>query len=155
MIAMISIQKMIAKALHQSADFNDYCLSIIGKTFDFHIDPSIAQETETLPYVAIHKFNKAHDVERDDEWIVQLIMAIQSESEPIEEDGIKIFPSSSNVELMVDKAIEIIKEELIVVGVENSRLIRVSSFNVLITEVGEADDVQAIVTIKLNTPTLI
>ena len=150
MQTLASIQSFIATQLVNNAEFTTLCVDTIGSKLNFYTDSSILRADEVMPFLVVHKFNKAYEIDKEPEWIVQMLIGIESEEKYIESGGIRYYQSTSSVETIADKAIEIIKCDLAAVGVEGNKKLFIQNYNVLITEIGEADDIQAIVTIRLQ-----
>lgn len=150
MISMSSIQKMMALSLKNSAEFTTLCTDNLNSEMNFYIDPSVSENSLKLPYTVIHKFNKSAPIDMEKEWVLQMVLAIKSEEDPIIENGISLYPSARLIELISDSAIGLIEQNLSCVGVDGDRQLFIKDYNILITEIGEADDIQAIVTIRLQ-----
>ena len=152
------IQKFIISSLKDNVEFNALCAAKAGSTLDFYRDSSIREAIETLPYLVAHKFTKKEmltNSETSNMFVSQFIVAIEVDNKAKDVAGVKVFPSSDNIEDIVEKAIEIIKCELrnlgILVDGTPDKNMFITDINTLITEVGESTvDIQAIVTLTFE-----
>ena len=77
-----------------------------------------------------------------------MVIAIDATNdEPTEIDGIIMYQSDSVVGKLAQGAVSAIEEALCAFGVAGDKTLRIKNSNILITEIGEAIDMQAIITI--------
>lgn len=150
-ITLTDVQDFIVRTVAKSSEFDTLANSLLGSSLSFHRGSDLSRDVEALPHMIGYKFNSQH-IEGDDPfWIVQYIIAIDGTADPVTDgDGIVIYEATDKVEQLAVKAFDIIKAELRAGGLGGVCTIRIANVNILITEVGEADDVQAIVTLRLE-----
>lgn len=150
-VTLTDIQDFIVRSVATSTEFNDLCLSSLGTDMTYYRGSDLSKAIEATPYFMSYKFN-SQDVEtQNSSWVLQYIIAIDGNSEPIvDSDGITLYEDSDTVETLATKALDIIKDELRSGGLGGICTIRIVDVNILVTEIGEADDVQAIVTLRLE-----
>ena len=152
------IQKFIISSLKDNAEFDALCTTITGGTLNFYRDSSIRETTEVIPYLVAHKFTKKEMLTNSDTsnmFVSQFVVAIEVDNKAADVDGVMVFPSSDDIEEIVEKAIEIIKCKLSALGIlvdgTPDKNMFITDINTLITEVGESTvDIQAIVTLTLE-----
>lgn len=157
------IQKFIISSLKDNAEFDALCIATIGETLNFYRDSSIRETKEVIPYLVAHKFTKKEmltNPETSNMFVSQFIVAIEVDKKAIDVEGVMVFPSSDNIEDIVEKAIEIIKCRLrdlgILVNGTPDKNMFIAEIDTLITEVGESTaDIQAVVTLRLEDITTI
>ena len=150
MTTLSDVQKTIAVALKNSQEFKDICIANAGSELSFALDSSMLFQREDLPYCVVHKFNKVHDENAEDEFILQVVFAQTISYEPIEVDGIKMYQEAFNIENITNAAIVAIEDELSCSGVIGEFGFLVSHYNIILSEVGEADDIQSVLTLKIE-----
>lgn len=156
MVTLRDLQETIIRSIYDSQDFTDLCVSKVGQKLNFFKDAATVRFDEgTLPYLVVHKFNKVTEVSKDNEWILQFLIGIKADEKYVEVNGIKEYVSTNTVEELSDLAMGIANEELRCFGVNGETNIFIVGYNVLITEIGEAEDVQAIVTFTVSQESLI
>lgn len=155
MIRLSDLQILVARTLKDSAEYTTLCVDTVGSALTYYTDSSIKRADEVIPYAIVHKINKSEADQEQDEWLLQLIIGIHAEEKSIEDDGIWVYPSTNHLETLADKAVELVNCELGTFGVSGEMNIRIFGYNILITEIGEAEDVQAIVTLRLTNYSLL
>jgi len=148
--SLSAIQSVITSSLKNSIDFKNKSLSLIGEELNFYMDTSILYEEEKTPYIAFHKFNSTFDENSNNDYILQFIVSLYYGEPKTDANGINYVEEVSFAEELALEALKDIKETLVCVGVDGDRSLYVSNYNILITEVGEAEDIQAIVTLRVS-----
>jgi hypothetical protein len=150
-VSLTDVQAFLTRAVKTSPDFETLCLSTIGTTLNFSRGADLERDVEEVPYFTSYKFNFQHDEGQDSGWRVQFVIGIDGRTVPeLDSDGVIVYNSTDNVEKLAIGALRIIESDLMAGGLKGICDLRISSMNMLITEVGEADDVQAIVTLLLE-----
>ena len=145
------IQDFIVREVATSPDFAAYATTIIGQGLNFYKGSDLSHDDEVLPYFVAHKFNSDEKDNEDSSGILQFIIAIEEDEEAIvDSDGITVFQATDNVEKLAIKAVQVIKAGLRSGSLDGRCDLRISGINILPTEVGEADDVQVIVTLHIE-----
>jgi hypothetical protein len=152
------IQKFIISSLKDNVEFNTLCAAKAGGKLNFYRDSSIRETKEIVPYLVAHKFTKKEmltNSETSNMFVSQFVVAMAVDEKAIDVAEVKVFPSSDNIEDIVEKAIEIIKCNLRKLGIlvdgTPDKNMFITDIDTLITEVGESTtDIQAVVTLRLE-----
>ena len=72
------------------------------------------------------------------------------DTQPVEVDGVYVFGIMDSLEKIADKAIDCVKLGINSGGLIQCGQFRLADYNILITEVGETDRVQAIATLRFE-----
>jgi len=150
-ITLTDVQDFIVRHVKDSAEFKATSDAILGEDINFYRGADIKRYVETLPYYTAYKFNSQKSEGNDSRWIVQFVIGISGEAEPIVDNGVTIWEATDKVEQLAVKALDVIHEGVLDGSLGGICLLRIADENILITEVGEALDVQAIVTLRLET----
>ena len=150
-ITLTDIQDFVVRQVATSAEFNTLVDSLLGTPMGFYRGSDLSKAEEQLPYFTSYKFN-SQDVEgQNSTWLVQYVIAIDGTANPVvDADNITLYEESDKVERLATKALDIIRQGLSAGDLGGMCSIRIVDTNILITEIGEADDVQAIVTLRLE-----
>jgi hypothetical protein len=155
-VSLSEIQKFLVTEVKNNVDFDTLCNDLLGESLNYYRGSDLKGYAEKLPYMTSYKFNVQSNENQDDTWIVQYIIGISSDVEPITDNGIVSYNITDKVEKLASSALTIIKDGLRSGGLLGNCNIRIAGANMIITEVGEAtDDVQAIVTLRLENYKLI
>lgn len=150
-ILLTDIQHFLVKEVKNSAEFEALSQSLLNESLNYYRGANLKGSKEKLPYFTSYKFNSQDEENKDSEWIVQFIIGIEGDEDYIVDgDGIKVYESTDHVEQLAVKALSVIKTGLRDGSFNGKCDLRIASVNIIITEVGEADDVQAIVTLRLE-----
>jgi len=150
-ITLTDIQDFIVRQVKNSADFDTLSNSLISASLVFYRGSDLSKAVEATPYFIGYKFNSQDIENQDSSWVVQYVIAIDGTAKPIVDgDGITLYEDSDDVEKLAVKALDIIREGLSAGDLGGICTIRVVDTNILVTEIGEANDVQAIVTLRLQ-----
>ena len=155
-VTLTDIQDFVVREVAISAEFAALATSLVNKTFvfyrgdDLRIDPA----TRGDAYFIASKFNAQDSENVDTVFFIQYILGVVDDPDlpdPVaDSDGVYILPQTDHVEQLAIKALGIIRQGLSSGGLNGRCDMRISDTNILITEVGEADDVQAIVTLRFE-----
>ena len=150
-ITLTSIQDFIVKHVKGDAEYDVLCNALVKSSLNYARGSDLSRVVEVAPFFTSYKFNSQNAEGEEPYWVVQYVIGIDAEGEePIIEDGVKVWQSTDNVEQLAVKALDLIHEGLRDGSFMGQCLLRITDENILITEVGEANDVQAIVTIRLE-----
>ena len=150
-ISLTDIQYGILKAVKTDTDFQTLCNNTIGETLNFYHGTDLMKYKETLPYMTAYKFNTQKQEGADRQWFIQFVLGIEAEAEPIK-DSLDIirYTTTDKIEVLAREALEVIRSAFRMGLITGNSNLRVVSENIIITEVGEADDVQAIVGLQIE-----
>lgn len=150
-ITLTDIQDFIVRQVAKSAEFDTLSNTLLGTSMDFYRGSDLRGALEQTPYFMSFKFNSQDVEDQNSNWIVQYIIAIDGTADAVvDADNITLYEDSDKVERLAVKALDIIREGLSAGDLGGICTIRIVDVNILITEIGEADDVQAIVTLRLE-----
>ena len=140
------IKKWITDTLSTSQDFTDYCTSNIGSKLNFYRSSPTHKVQETLPFLTVDGYEKDDDRESSGyskTFSIGVSIGIEeNEDYIVDANGVKAWDTTDKVELIAEKANEILNSE-VSCGIDGNYSIRVIKSNVFITAIGEADDVEA------------
>jgi len=154
-ITLTDVQDFLVRHVKSSSEFDTLCNTLIGSSLNFFRGADLRRDEDT-PHFTSYKFNSQKNDGEDSEWTVQFVIGIDGDAEPVVDgDGITIYEATDNVEKLAVKALDIVREGLLDGSLGGICTLRVASENILITEVGEAKDVQAIVTLRLESYSLL
>lgn len=146
MIALGSIKKWITDTLSTSTEFTDYCTTTVGSKLNFYRSTPVHKVVETPPFMTVYGVGTEDDRENtsgyQENWTVPITIGIEETEDAVEDaNGVKVWESSEKVELIKIKMMEVLDKE-IRCGI-NSDYIRILNVQTFLTEIGEADDVEA------------
>ena len=152
LVSLSTIQNFVISSVKNNSDFVALCNTEIGSDLFYHRDANISIEPPATPYFTCHKFNKHFAEELDNEYIVQFIIGLDlpMDTQPVEVDGVYVFGIMDSLEKIADKAIDCVKLGINSGGLIQCGQFRLADYNILITEVGETDRVQAIATLRFE-----
>lgn len=155
-ITLSEIQDFLVRHLKNSSEFANVCTTILNQQLNYYKGSNIRGDIEDVPYLTAYKFNSQKTKGQDPSWVVQFVIGIDGTgAEIIDSDGVTKWEASDNVEKLAVAALDLIHE-----GIRDGSLLgqcqlSVVDENILVTEIGEADDVQAIVTLRLETDSIL
>ncbi len=140
------IKKWITDTLVESTEFDDYVNTVLGKSLNYYRSSPITEAKEVYPYLTVFGVGKEDDRTSDDilsnVWNIPIAIGIEEADDPIvEANGVTVWDSSEKVELIETKMMEILGKE-VRCGISGED-IHIASVNTFLTEIGEADDVEA------------
>ena len=141
-----TIKKWITDTLVASTEFNDYVQTILSKDLNYYRSSPMNDTKENYPYLTVFGVGKEDDRTAEglmsDIWNIPIAIGIEENEDPIiEANGVTVWDSSEKVELIEEKMVEILRKE-VRCGISNED-IQMISVNTFLTEIGEADDVEA------------
>ncbi|WBC28537.1 hypothetical protein TPMD03_62 [Thiohalocapsa phage LS06-2018-MD03] len=150
-IRLTDLQQFVINEVKNSTEFATLVDDLLGDVeFGFYRGGDLMGEAEPTPYFTSYKFNSANHEGKDPSWTLQFCIGIDPDENSTLVDGVYVWESTDKVEQLATKALSIVKQSLLDGLFGGSCLLRVSSENILITEIGEAQDVQAIVTFVIE-----
>lgn len=150
-ITLTDVQDFVVRQVATSAEFQTLVTDTIGINMNYYRGSDLSKEVEETPSFISYKFNSQDNEGSNSNWVVQYVIAIDGTSEPIiDSDNITVYNDSSVVEALAVKALDIIREGLLAGDLGGVCILRIVDVNILVTEIGEADDVQAVVTLTLE-----
>jgi len=159
MIKQSDIQEFVLSCFKNNADFKALCTSELGSELNLYKDSSIRDNFETLPCLIAHKLGGEENQSSPDEYITQFLVVASMPEETngsvrtkpvLGADGVWRFGISDNVENVTIEAIDIIKCRLRDLGIAGEKPLYISKTSVVMSEIGEADDVMATVTMTIE-----
>jgi len=145
MITMGVIKKWITDILDSNEEYQTFCTVTIGSTLNFYRSSPMDKPAETIPFFTAYSNETEKDLSTqeiwNETWDIPIAIAIETEENPVEDGDTKVWESTDKVELLAVKAIEILKRE-ISCGINGTSISILKTF-ITVSEIGEADDVQA------------
>ncbi len=149
MIALYDIQRFIIQTLQDDDEFNAFAKDLLGKDISYFIDANVYMEQEKLPSLVAFGINK-ESIGKEETYIVQYILSVIQENDTyIEVDGIKEYPTKKILEKITDKSLELIKKTLRELGINGICGYTISNENIHLSDIGEASDIQGIVSLQI------
>lgn len=143
-MTMFDIQMQIVNDVKGDAAFNAKVVSLLGSEMMYSIDENEILSQDTYPIFMMHKNMNANDVEDGKQMILQFIMAALLGDKHETIDGILYYPSVRDIEILSIDAMEIIKGTICDMGYT------IAQINNLFPPIGEADDVQSVMSFRLE-----
>lgn len=151
-VSLTDIQDFIVRTVAKSAVFAQFCTDTIGGQLKYYRGADLRYGPASEASFTAYKFYSRDEQALETAWHVQYVIGlpVDEDDKTVDEDGITILPSSDKVEALALTALGIIRQGVRDGGLKGRCDMYVADANVLITEVGEADDVQAIVTLRFE-----
>ena len=151
MITMGILKKWATDTLKNSTEFQAICTSTIGAQLNYYRSAPMDRPAETLPYFTAYSDEYEEDPESDkaETWVIPIAIAIECVDDFETDADVSVWTSTDKVELLAMHAKEILKTEANGCGIQGEDL-RVIRSNLIVTEIGQADDVQANLFITLG-----
>ena len=151
MFALSDIQKFIADTLKNDISFNDEAYASLGLDFGYYIDANSLDGVVELPCITVFGIETTDELRNNETlYTIQYNLTAICSMKPIIQDSISIYPTKGILEKLAIKSIELISQELRVYGINGKSNLKISAKNLFLTDIGEADDVQAIVTLQIS-----
>jgi len=152
---MGTLKKWITDTLYNSAEYQAFCNVTIGSSLNFYRSAPVDDNSnEQLPFLTVYSDSLDKDYAGEQFWrdsfIIPIAIAIIGSDESITDSNITIWDSSDKVELLALKAEEILLKQ-ISCGISGED-IRVLRTQIVVSEVGYSDDVQANMFITFGKP---
>ena len=150
-MTMAVIKKWITDTLSNDATFTQVCTDTLGSALNFYRSSPIDRIVETLPFLTAYS-NMKHDdrVGGGDigkTWSIPVVIGIASDDDGVTDGNATIWSSSDKVEIIESAMIDSLSKQ-VSCGISGNYNIRIFDVKTMITEIGEADDIQANVFIE-------
>ena len=145
-MTMGTLKKWITDTLDASVEYQDFCTATIGSTLNFYRSSPVDKVVEVLPF-----FTAFSDEYQDDDlseaawnetWTIPIAIGIEGDKKSVADGNTTVWDSTDKVELLAIKARDILKKDANGCGI-SGEAINLLKTNLAISEIGEADDVQA------------
>jgi hypothetical protein len=143
---MGQLKKWATDTLSADATYTALCIATVGEALNFYRSSPVDTVEESLPFFtaftdeATQDFTGATDFNRT--WNVPFALGI-SANERAEMDGVvKTWKSTDDAEILAVNAIEVLRKEAKSCGIYGEDVIILNT-RLIVTEIGEADDIQA------------
>ena len=147
-IHLYDINRTITNTVKSNADFNQYVEDNLGSAMTYFSEAHILEDDEIPSFVTysletISEENLTH-------YTVQYVITAISNERAENVDGIYTYTVKKHLEYLAFESLKLVEEEIGCFGINGNTNISVAHKNLMFTEIGEADDVQAIITIRLE-----
>lgn len=156
-ITMAALKKWATDTLIADPEYTALCVSTVGQALNFYRSTPVNHPVEEKPFFTAFSDESEGDytgqTEYPDQWVVPFAIGIVGNDDYVEDGATWAWESSDKVELLAVNAMRILKNKASSCGILTED-IRVLRYNLAVTEVGAAEDVQANLFItfgKLNT----
>jgi len=140
------IKKWIANTLKNDELFKNFCIEKIGSELNYYISPPVNDVVEVLPFMAVYTDSYANDRQSDanwnETWSIPMAIGIETTVEEIVEDGVYVWTGIDDIEEVASKVKELLQKEADSMGIENESINLINT-DMVISDIGEADDIQA------------
>lgn len=143
------IQKTIVDIVKNDELYNDMAFDLLKADLTYSVDAHILDEDEDIPSFTIYGIESIDENEVA-EYFLQYVLTEKVEPRAENHDGVKVYPTKKNLEILAIEALKLIDKELRAVGVNGKCNLRIAHRSLAMTPVGEADDVKAIITLRLE-----
>lgn len=146
MTTMGTLKKWATDTLKNSVEYQQFCTGLIGTQLNFYRSSPMDDLHEILPYLTAYSDEYEEDDQAegiwDTTWVLPIAIAIETEEKPVDDSGVTVWEGTDKAELLAMKAKEILKVQANACGIKGVD-IRFMKAYLVVTEVGEADDIQA------------
>lgn len=142
---MFDFQAAVIEALKADAAFNQDVIDKLGKPLNYFIDINEIDSTLQYPVFVMHKNTNINDVEQQKQSMFQFIFGAMLGEVDKTPDGVDFYPSIRDIELLSRRVLDIISNVVC-----NSTSYELVHWNMLVTTIGEADDVQMVTSFRLE-----
>lgn len=146
MLTMGQLKKWATDTLKADATYTALCIATVGSALNYYRSSPVDTVEESLPFFtaftdeASQDFTGASDFNRT--WNIPFALGIVANEKPVTEVGVKTWVSTDNAELLAVHAIETLRKEARSCGIYGEDVIILNT-RLIVTEIGEADDIQA------------
>lgn len=146
MLTMGQLKKWATDTLSADATYSALCIATVGSVLNYYRSSPVDVVEEVLPFFtaftdeATQDFTGASDFNRT--WNVPFALGIGAVEKPVTEGTSKVWVSTDNAELLAVHAIETLRREAKSCGIYGEYVIILNT-RLVVTEIGEADDIQA------------
>lgn len=150
-ITMAVLKKWITDKLKADTDFTALCVSTLGSELNYYRSSPMNDTVEQLPFLTAYS-----DIKHDDRvsgsdigkiWNIPVVIGILSSEDSITDNDVEVWDSTDKVEIIESAMIEVLSRE-VRCGVSGNYNIFINDVKTMVTEIGEADDIQANVFIE-------
>jgi len=150
MLTMGQLAKWSVDTLASNATFTALCITTVGSALNFYRHtPMDGRVIETSPFLTAYSSEHQQDFSGSAvyrrTWDIPLALGYEvpnSEEAPVTEGSAQVWTPTDKVDLLAANAVEILRKEAASCGIYSESVIIIGT-RVLVTEIGEADDVQA------------
>ncbi len=140
------LKKWITDTLNNSAEYTTLCTALVGSKLNYYRSAPMNDVVEDLPFMSVYSDEyKEDDLNQqpwNETWTIPIAIAITSNEDSEDDSGVDVWVSTDTVEQLAIKAKEILKKEANGCGI-SGEAINVLGTDLAVSEIGEADDVQA------------
>lgn len=141
---MSDIKAWIISELSQNTEFQQLCITEVGSVLNFYSSTPINDDLEVLPSFTVFSETLDNDFSRNagysDNFKIPFAIRINPALDPIESGNIFVFSAPDVAEKLAVKARDIVQKNAKDCGND----LRLLTFSLYVTQIGEADDVQAV-----------
>jgi len=146
MQTMGSISKWITDTLYADTAFTALCISTVGEPLNFYRHSPMNRVVETAPFLTVFSDelnqNFSGGVEYFRTWSIPIALGIVANEDEVLDGVTKVWSSVDHAETLANLAVEILRKEARSCGINGENVIILDT-RIIVTEIGEADDVQA------------
>ena len=146
MQTMGSISKWITDTLYADASYTALCTTTVGSALNFYRHSPMNRVEEDMPFLTVFSDELSQNFSGGTEyfrtWSIPIALGINADDHNELDGSTKTWVSVDNAELLAITAVEILRKEASSCGINGESVIILDT-RLVVTEIGEADDVQA------------
>ncbi len=142
---LFEVQELITSAIKSDSAFNVKVAQLLKGSMTYSIDQNEIDSQDVYPIFILHKNTNIKDIDEGSQMLLQFIMATHLGATSTLANGVIFYPSIRDIEILAYDALEIIKNT-VCTGMN----FNLAHSNNIITTIGEADDVQSVLSFRLE-----
>lgn len=146
MQTMGSISKWITDTLKADATFAALCVATVGSALNYYRHSPVNRVVEDMPFLTVFSDelnqNFIGGAEYFRTWSIPIALGILANEDEVLEGAVRVWSSVDHAETLANSVVELLRKEARSCGINNESVIILDT-RIIVTEIGEADDVQA------------
>lgn len=146
MQTMGSISKWITDTVYADATFTALCVSTVGTALNLYRHSPMNRVVEDMPFLTIFSDELNQNFSGNPEyfrtWAIPIALGIAANEDEVVDGTTKVWESVDHAELLANSLVELLYREARSCGINGENVIILDT-RIIVTEIGEADDVQA------------
>lgn len=146
MLTMGQLKKWVTDTLSNSVEYTSVCTTTVGSKLNFYRSTPIDRVVEVLPFLTVFTDTSEQDFTGQSyfnkSWDIPIALGIMSNAKSEKDGTTELWASTDKAELLAHTALEILRNTARSCGINGEDVI-ITRTRLIVTEIGEADDVQA------------
>ncbi len=140
------LKKWITDTLNASPEYTTLCTTLVGSKLNYYRSAPMNDAVEALPFMSVYSDEyKEDDLTQqpwNETWSIPIAIVIATDEDSVDDSGVDVWITTDTVEELAVGARDILKKQANGCGI-SGEAINVLGIELAISEIGEADDVQA------------